>query len=418
MDFFFTLCYIINNDGGLKMKHKFKNEKFRTTEVVILVLITFVVSLIMGLLIGKKTIKADKTLIQDKNLNSFIENYNYIINNYYSDVDKQKIINGAIEGMMSSLDDPYSMYFNSSESNSFNVLLDGEYEGLGIKYGQKTDTNEFVIISVFKDSPAAKVGLKINDVMLSVDGKELTGKKVDELNSYINSNNKTFKLKIKRDGTLKEFEISKSKINIESVRSEIYEKNNKKIGYIYISIFASNTYSQFKKELTNIENKKIDSLIIDVRQNTGGHLTSVEKILNELLTRKQIAFTIEDKGKKTNYYGRSKSNKKYPIVLLGDNGSASASEVLIGALKDNLNSYFIGEKTYGKGSVQELITLSNGTQYKITTQRWLTPKQICVSDSKGISPDKEIKLSDKYYETNNTDDDNQLQEAINYLSEK
>lgn len=370
------------------------------------------------MLIGRKAVKSNTAVSQDESLNNFIENYNYIVNNYYTEVDKEKIINGAIEGMMESLDDPYSAYFDSSESNSFNVLLDGEYEGIGIKYGQSIESENLIIVSVFENSPADKCGLKVNDIILSVDDKTFNGDNINELNEYINNNNKVFKIKIQRDGIEKDAEISKSKIKLESVQTKIYNEKNKKIGYIYISIFASNTYTQFKKALDDLEVKKIDGLIIDVRQNTGGHLTSVEKILAEFLNKKQIAFIIEDKGKKTNYYGNLKTNKNYDIALLGDSISASASEVLISSLKDNIGAYFIGENTYGKGSVQELVTLSNNNQYKITTQRWLTPKGVCVSDTNGIEPDKKVSQSTKYYETGNEEDDVQLKEAINYLSEK
>lgn len=398
------------------MEKNKKNQGFKTSEVVILVLLTFIVSLIIGILFGRQNVKTNDESIDDKYLNNFIENYNYIIDNYYTKIDKEKIINGAIEGMMSSLEDPYSMYFDSDESSLFNTLLDGEYEGLGIVYTKNTDTNQFVITSVLKNSPAYKAGLKINDIILSIDEKNLNDKDLKELSNYVTINNKVFKLKILRDEKEYTIEISKEKVDIESVSSKMFEKNNKNIGYINITIFASNTYKQFKTELEKLEQNEIDSLIIDVRQNTGGHLTSVEDILNEFLTKDQISYAMEKNSKKVKYYGKAKDNKKYSIVLLGDSGSASASEVLISSLKDNLNAYFIGERTYGKGSVQELVTLSNGTQYKITTQRWLTPKLVCVSDTKGIEPDKEIVLSENYYKSLKDEDDNQLQEAINYLS--
>lgn len=398
------------------MEKNKKNQGFKTSEVVILVLLTFIVSLIIGILFGKQKIKSKEMDVEDEYLNSFIKNYNYVINNYYKEVDKEKIINGAIEGMMSSLEDPYSMYFNSNESSLFNVLLEGEYYGLGVLYSKNTDTNQFVITSVLKNSPAYNSGLKSNDIILSIDEKELNDNDLEELSNYVSNNDKVFKLKILRNGKESVVEISKEKVNIESVDSKVIEKDDKKIGYISISIFASNTYKQFKAELQNLEQQNIDSLIIDVRQNTGGHLTTVENILNEFLTKDQVSYVMEKNNEKTKYYGKAKENKKYSIVLLGDSDSASASEVLISSLRDNLNSYFIGEKTYGKGSVQELVTLPNGTQYKITTQRWLTPKLICVSDTKGIKPDKEVALSEEYYKTFKDEDDNQLQEAINYLS--
>lgn len=393
-----------------------KNQGFKTSEVVILVLLTFIISLIIGILFGRQNIKDKEISTQDKNLNNFIENYHYIIDNYYTEINKEELINGAIEGMMTTLDDPYSMYFNGDESSMFNTLLDGEYEGLGVMYTKNIDTNQFIITAVLKNSPAYKSELKVNDIILSIDNNELVNKELEELSNYVSNNNKVFKIKILRDEKEQTVEMSKDKVDIESVTSEVFEKNNKKIGYINISIFASNTYKQFETELKKIEKNNIDALIIDVRQNTGGHLISVENILNEFLTKNQISYVMEKNSKKTKYYGKAKENKKYSIVLLGDSGSASASEVLISSLRDNLNAYFIGEKTYGKGSVQELVTLSSGSQYKITTQRWLTPNLVCVSDTKGIAPDKEVVLSDEYYKTLKNEDDNQLQEAINYLS--
>jgi len=205
-------------------------------------------------------------------------------------------------------------------------------------------------------------------------------------------------------------------VNIESVISKVYEENDKKIGYIYIGIFANNTYNQFKTELEELESQNIDSLIIDVRSNTGGHLTAVDGILDLFLNSNHIMYQFEQDAKVTSIYGTGKENKNYEIVLLGDSISASASEVLIAGLRENLNSKFIGKKTYGKGTVQELITLSDGTQYKITVKKWLTPKGNWINETEGISPDIEIDLADKYFETGEDKDDSQLQKAIEYLS--
>ena len=211
--------------------------------------------------------------------------------------------------------------------------------------------------------------------------------------------------------------MKKSLVTLSSITSEIYEKNNKKIGYIYIGVFASNTYFQFKDALDELEKEKIDSLIIDVRGNTGGHLTAVDSILDIFLTKNQKMYGFEQNGKKEFIYGTGTKNKNYGIVLLGDEVSASASEVLISSLKENLDVKFFGKKTYGKGTVQEMVSLSDGSQYKITIKKWLTPKGNWINDTEGIIPDKEVELDEKYFETYKSEDDSQLNYAIKYLSE-
>ena len=227
---------------------------------------------------------------------------------------------------------------------------------------------------------------------------------------------KSFELEILRGEEKKTIKVTKSGVVIPSVESKIYEKNGKKIGYIYISIFANNTAKQFEKELSSLEKKKIDSLIIDVRDNTGGHLSAVTDIISLFLDSTHIMYQTEQDGKVQKFHSRGDDTKKYPIVFLANHYSASASEVLIGSLKDNLQAKVIGETTYGKGTVQEKITLSSGDQYKVTTKKWLTPNGTWVNDTKGIAPDIPVTLEEKYY-TNPTDEnDNQLQKALEELS--
>ena len=240
-----------------------------------------------------------------------------------------------------------------------------------------------------------------------------------EFSSIIkNSSKKSYDLKILRDNEQLDITLNKKTVTITSVISEIYTEENKKIGYIYIGVFASNTFKQFKDELKKLEKENIDYLIIDVRNNTGGHLTSVDGILDLFLNKNQVMYQLEQSNKKVPVYGSGTDNKNYKIILLGDNISASASEVLIAGLKENLGSIFIGKKTYGKGTVQELVTLSDGTQYKITVKKWLTPKGNWINDTKGIEPDIKIDLDSKYYKTYDVEDDTQLQEAFKYIKEQ
>ena len=401
------------------VERKKKNRTFSLFEVIILIIICMSVSMSLGMfLVGNKSkVKNEET--KDEYLETFIKNYHYIVDNYYETVDREKLINDAIAGMMNTLDDPYSVYIESEDSKYFNINLEGSYKGFGISFSKDTDTNYIIIYSVFSGSPADKAGLKAGDLIKSIDGESTEGIESTEFsNNILNSDKNDYKLTIIRNDEEFDINLSKENVVIDSVSSEIIEKNGQKIGYIYISIFANNTSEQFKTKLEELEKENISALIIDVRSNTGGHLTAVENILKLLLTKKQITYKISDNDEITEYYGTLKENKKYEIVLLGDSYSASASEVLISSLKDNLNSKLIGLKTYGKGTVQELITLSNGMQYKITTKKWLSPNGNWVNDTEGIEPDIEVSMDKKYYQTYDKNDDNQLQEAINYIINK
>lgn len=397
-----------------------EKRKFTMSETILLVVMSLLIGISIGaLLLSKTNIITKTSTIKNKNLQELIQNYDYIINNYYEKVDERKLVDGAISGMMESLEDEYSVYMDPTQSENFSITLDGSYKGIGVQIVQDEETGNIIVASVFKNSPAHESGLLPGDQITKIDGVKSSEYTVEEFSSLIRESDKDkFILEVLRDNEKKEIKLNKSVVTLSSVISEIYEKNNKKIGYIYIGIFANNSYYQFKDILDELEKEKIDSLIIDVRGNSGGHLTSVDSILDVFLTSKQKMYGFEQNGKRTYTYGTGDTNKKYEIVLLGDENSASASEVLIAGLKENLGSKFFGKKTFGKGTVQELISLTDGAQYKITIKKWLTPKGNWINDTKGIVPDKEIELSEKYYETLKEDDDTQLNYAIEYLSNK
>ena len=398
-------------------KPKKEPKKIGILEVIILLIITMTISMSLGMIIvGHKNKPKQVETPKDKYLETFIENYNFIVDNYYQDIDRQQLINDAIAGMMNTLDDPYSAYIEGDEADNFNINLQGSYQGLGVSIVKDPETNYIMIYYTFANSPADKAGLKSGDIIKKVDDILTDTIETSEFSSKVLKSDKNdYTLTIIRDGEEFEVNISKENVTIDSVKSEIIEKEGKKIGYIYMSIFASNTAEQFKQKLSELENNGIDSLIIDVRSNTGGHLTAVEEILKSLLTKKQITYKLNDNDNIKEYYGSLNKNKDYEIVLLGDKYSASASEVLIYSLKDNLNSKLIGTKTYGKGTVQELITLPSGVQYKITTKKWLSPNGSWVNDTEGIEPDIEVVMDEKYYQTYDNAFDNQLQTAIDYL---
>lgn len=398
-------------------KPKKEPKKLGILEVIILLIITMTVSMSLGMIIvGHKNKTKPVETPKDKYLETFIENYNFIVDNYYQEIDREQLINDAIAGMMNTLDDPYSSYIEGDEADNFNINLQGSYQGLGVSIVKDPETNYIMIYYTFANSPADKAGLKSGDIIKKVDDTLTDSIETSEFSSQVLKSDKMdYTLTIIRDGEEFEVNIKKENVTIDSVKSEIIEKDNHKIGYIYMSIFASNTAEQFKQKLKELEEENIDSLIIDVRSNTGGHLTAVEEILKSLLTNKQITYKLNENENISEYYGSQLKNKDYEIVLLGDKYSASASEVLIYSLKDNLNSKLIGTKTYGKGTVQELITLPSGEQYKITTKKWLSPNGSWVNDTEGIEPDIEVIMDDKYYDTYDKADDNQLQTAIDYI---
>ena len=194
-------------------------------------------------------------------------------------------------------------------------------------------------------------------------------------------------------------------------------QENHKIGYIKIDIFSATTYSQLKKTIEKLEKENIEGMIIDVRDNTGGHLTVVSDMLSLMMDKSHVIYQIENKGKKTKYYSTGKKTKQYPIVILQNSGSASASELFTAAMKEEYGAKVVGTKSYGKGTVQELNTLQDGTQYKFTTKKWLTPKGNWIHE-KGITPDENVELDEKYFENPTQENDNQLQKALYVVNQE
>lgn len=399
-------------------KNKTKKTLFTTSEVISLVVISLAIGLAIGKLLSNTKIVTNNKSINDEYLEEFISNYEYIVDNYYEEVDKEKIINSAISGMMDALDDPYSMYFDENSSDNFSITLDGSYKGLGVQIYKDTETGYMIVSYVFKNSPASESGLTVGDEIISLDGisvKEISA--TDFSTNIRNSEKDEFSMKVLRDGNELDITLNKKMVILDSVSSKTFDVDGKKVGYIYIGIFANNTYEQFQEKLSELEKGNISYLIIDVRGNSGGHLTAVDDILDLFLSSNQVMYQFNKNNKITKTYGKGKDSKEYKIILLGDENSASASEVLIAGIRENLDSIFIGKKTYGKGTVQELITLSDGNKYKITVKKWLTPKGNWINDTEGIEPDISIELDEKYYTSGLDEDDTQLQAALNYIKE-
>ena len=395
------------NDDSKEIKHG--TIKLSNIEFILVVVIGILIGIGTTLLCIKPNYQFNGYKKVDSTIQSIIDSYNHIKTNYYKELDEEELVNGAVKGMLEAIGDPYTTYMDETLYSNFNITLNGSYEGLGIEISKQGD--DIVIVGIFADSPATKAGLELGDIILSVDDLKSSEISTAEFSSYVrNSNKNTFKVVIKRDGEEKTFDIKREKVVLKSVTSKVIEKNNKKIGYIYMSIFAANTYNQFKENLESLEKQGIDSLIVDLRDNSGGELNSATSIISLFMDKEKVIYQIEDKnGNVTKTYSKGKKDKTYPIAVLVNNNTASASEVLTAALKDNLSAKIVGEKTYGKGTVQTVMNISTGEQYKLTTKKWLTPNGEWINE-KGIEPDVEVKLS--------KDKDNQLDEAIKCLTNK
>lgn len=386
------------------------SSSFGLFETIVFIMVFSIISCLLGYAIGNQDKIGMNTNQESKNeeLQTFIDQYNYILENYYGDIDKEQLIQSAIGGMLSSLDE-YSGLLDSS-SNSFNVTLEGSYRGIGIEISAD-EQGSIIIRKVYENTPASKAGLQINDIIIKFNEIDLKGKTTSELVNLIKGQER-MKLTIQRGEEIFEVKVIQESISLKSVD---YGMLDNKIGYINISIFANNTYGQFKEALESLENDGMKKLIIDVRSNGGGYLSSVDRMLGLFMDSSHVIYQTEVKDNVEKFYSKGKTNKEYPIVILQNRGSASASEILTSSLKENLNAYIIGDRSYGKGTVQELQTVEGIGQYKFTTKKWLTPNGNWIHE-KGISPDLEVSLDESYLENPTRENDKQFQSALNYLN--
>ena len=351
-----------------------------------------------------------------RDLKKVVDTYYAIVDNYYGELDKDSLIDGAVEGMISSVGDSFTSYSDTDSAISFNETINGTYEGVGLSIATLND-GTITVIEVFDDSPAYKAGIKVGDIILKVDGESYEGKSGSDISNYVkNSGKDKVILTIKRDDKEEDITVNLSKVDIPYVSGEILEKDGKKIGYIDISLFSSNSYKQFKNKLDKLEKDNIDGLIIDVRDNSGGYLSSVTDICNLFLDKGKVIYQLEDSKGKVKKKDTTKEKRKYDIVVLINGGSASASEILASAIKESYGGDIVGTNSYGKGTVQQTKKLLDGSMIKYTTQKWLTPDGNSINEV-GVTPTKVVELNEEYFNNPTTENDNQLQEAIKLILE-
>lgn len=389
------------------------NKGFNLLSVIIIIC---AVSLISALATGIIVTNSYKTsnglkyneLLNDEHLSEFLEVYASVSDNYYEDVDKDALIDTALNAMLDYLGDSYTTHLNSSETKALEERLAGSYKGIGIEIiGSE-------IVGVTKDSPAEEAGLQVGDLLVSVDGTSVGDKSSSEISDLIkNSSNESVSLIINRAGTELTYDVAIADVATKAIAYSLLENN---IGYLKMDIFSKTLSSQVDLALKDMESQGMQKLIMDLRDNTGGYLESAEDTASLFLEKGKLIYSLENSETKADYHDETAACKNYPIVILLNSNSASASEILAAALKDSYSGpiLFVGETSYGKGLVQQTYDLSDGSMAKYTSARWLRPNGECIN-GKGLKPDYEVIKAEMYDEAGNPID-NQLQRAIEVIS--
>ncbi|MCX6721116.1 MAG: S41 family peptidase [Candidatus Staskawiczbacteria bacterium] len=329
-----------------------------------------------------------------------------------SKIDDQKVLYGAIEGMTKSLGDPYTDFFDPAQAKMFEQNLSGSFEGIGVQIGITKEA--LTVIAPLPETPGEKAGIKAGDIIVKIDGKDSTNMTTDEAVTLIRGPKGTaVTLTIVREGwtSTKDFKIVRETIIIPSIKWSLKDGN---VAYIQIFQFDENLGTDFKKTALEILASPAKKIVLDLRNDPGGYLEVCKDIAGWFLKKDQT-ITIEDFGAgKTQTIYKADGNaslENYPVVVLIDKGSASASEILAGALRDNRNVKLIGEKSFGKGSVQEVVDLKGGSFLKITIAKWLTPKGNSISEI-GLTPDIKVDITDQDIENKK---DPQLDKALEII---
>ena len=336
-------------------------------------------------------------------------------NKYIGEINDEELIDGALKGYVNALGDPYTTYYTKEEMKEIMEETNGNFVGIGIYMTENIKENVIMVIKPIENSPAEKAGILPGDIITKINDVEYTGDKLEEASNKIRGEEGTkVKLEIYRNGETKEFEITRKKVVISHITTKVLEDN---IGYIAISDFDGDCANEFKTKYKELEKKGITKLIIDIRNNGGGIVDKSLEIANTMIEKGSTLLITKDK-KNNEDITKATENPiiNMPVVVLTNEYSASASEILAGAFKDNNKATLVGTKTYGKGIIQELNKLSDGSGLKVTVSEYYTPNHTAINKI-GITPDVEVELSDEAKKQLNLEekDDNQLQKAIEIL---
>lgn len=388
------------------------SKKVRNTILVVAAIgAAFAIGRYSSMVDGSST--AGNTIIT-KDVVKKAESIQKVIDQYYLEEEEiSQVQEGVYKGMLEALGDPYSVYYSKEEYEAFQESYSGEYCGIGATLIQDGNTGIITIVKPFDGSPAKEAGMQTDDILYKVDGEEVTGVDLTEVVAKVKGVEGTsVMLTILRDSEEIEMEVVRRTISIPTVESEMLENNT---GYIAISEFDEITLQQWNEAYNTLNEQGMTSLIVDLRNNPGGGLSVVAEILDTILPQGTIVYHEDKYGRRDEYTSDEEHKIEIPMAVLINGNSASASEIFAGAVKDYGIGTLIGTTTFGKGIVQQMIGLGDGSAVKVTISKYYTPSGVCIHKS-GIEPDIQLEFdSEKYAED---ESDNQLQKAIEVLNQK
>lgn len=341
-------------------------------------------------------------------LNSLIDRY------YIGDVDETDLSEGVYKGYIEGLGDPYSVYYDEEETKQMSESLSGEFGGVGALMSQDRETGVITVLQVYDGSPAQEAGMRDGDTLYKVEGEEVTGEDLSDVVSKVKGEKGTqVTLTVLRadTGDEEELTITRDTIEVQTVSHEMKENN---VGYIRITEFDTVTYEQYKEALEDLEDQGMERLIVDLRSNPGGNLDTVCDILDLMLPEGLIVYTEDKNGEREEYTSDEENQFDKPLVVMMNGYSASASEIFAGAIQDYGLGQIVGTQSYGKGVVQSVFDLQDGTSVKLTIAEYFTPNGRSI-DGEGITPDVEVEYQ---YDENNPDADNQLEKAMEVVAQQ
>jgi len=373
------------------MKDYLKKTKFELWEVIAITLFSsLVMSFCTGYLVYRSSCGKVTSVNGDEYLAELYKAYDEIKSNYYSSVDLGSLVDAGIKGMFSYLGDPYTTYLDKDQTDNLTDSLKGTQHGIGVLINLSDEEKKIIISKVYDNTPAMEAGLVSGDEIVKVNDKLVSeSENLKDITALIKSSDEV-RLVIQRDGVDKEYTLKTADFYSPSVEENIIEgENGNKIGYLQISKFNETAYEQFNQKLNKIEATGINSLIIDLRGNTGGFLSAATKISELFLKKGDVIYSLNEQSGTKVTYDETEESRNYKVFVLVNESSASASEILAAALQDSYGAILVGTTTYGKGKVQKTNKMNDGTMYKYTSAKWLTPKGECI-DGVGLKPDIEI----------------------------
>lgn len=348
------------------------------------------------------------------------EIYNTIDEYYLNGIDNDKMKDGIYKGMVDSLGDPYTVYYNSEEYKQFTSSSSGTYSGIGVAVSQNVTTGAITIVKTFKKGSGEKEGMKPGDVIYKVEGKRIEGLELSKVVSMIKGEEGTFvKVTVLRDGKEIEFNLERKKLEVDTVNYRMEDRSGKKIGYISVSEFDEVTASQFKSAISELSKEGMEGLVIDLRDNPGGLLDVTCEMLDRMIKKGLLVYTVDKYGKRVDEDATDSDSFDKPVAILVNGNSASASEVFSGAMKDYKAATLVGTKTFGKGIVQSIVPFGDGTAMKVTVSKYYTPNGVNIHGT-GIEPDVVVELSKDATKNGKYDrkNDNQLDKALDVVVDK